>query len=591
MEHDELAEYLESLARDDCYRVDALLSESACEQTQRVYFLGANGAEIGPYVRKVIRRESGLGNAYRRIYDAQRAGRRFKHIPQVLECHDAGEDLVAVMELVSGESLAALVARVGPSIDVAAAVFPPLCDAAVELHEGFDPPIIHRDLKPSNVIVSWASDAVREGARPRCDVTVIDFDISRVRREGSGADTVRFGTPAFAPPEQFGFAQTTERSDVYALGALLFFCLTGDVPEDEVRQHGWADPRVPEQMRLVIAQAAAFDPDDRFSSAAALKQAFCNAEARVRGGGRCQASDDWAVSEAAVGSAPASSRSDGRSPGKSSGQPAAKDPEATRGPEAAKGSKGAPPLAIGAGIAACVAIAAFVGFGALGNMATSSTSSPAALQQSADAQASGESSDAGSSSGGNEAADGQGADLAPLSEVEAASGLQTPGEPKNGFDHATNFTVSTAGVEFEVPSYFKMSTSTNEDGSTSYFAETGSSVAMLMVREDPIDSQATRGDFESAKDAFVEAVVKSSDMFGEITSSTDCELAGRAARVITTRGSTENGIGLTFKEAFFFDESHGVVGAVMFGQTDNVQFDYSKDFAKVVTSAREVGRE
>ena len=46
-----------------------------------------------------------------------------------------------------------------------------------------------------------------------------------------------------------------------------------------------------------------------------------------------------------------------------------------------------------------------------------------------------------------------------------------------------------------------------------------------------------------------------------------------------------------FKEAFFFDESHGVVGAVMFGQTDNVQFDYSKDFAKVVTSAREVGRE
>ena len=71
---DELAEHLNALARDGCYRVDAVLKESTCETTERVYFQGANGAEMGPFVRKRIDCASGMGTAYELLCAAQRAG-------------------------------------------------------------------------------------------------------------------------------------------------------------------------------------------------------------------------------------------------------------------------------------------------------------------------------------------------------------------------------------------------------------------------------------------------------------------------------------------------------------------------------------
>ena len=74
MEIDELAEHLNSLKRDECYRVDSVLKESQFETTQKVFFVGANGSEQGPYVRKYIKRDAGLGSAYRRIFEAQREG-------------------------------------------------------------------------------------------------------------------------------------------------------------------------------------------------------------------------------------------------------------------------------------------------------------------------------------------------------------------------------------------------------------------------------------------------------------------------------------------------------------------------------------
>lgn len=86
---DELAEQLDALARDDCYRVDAVLKEGAFETTQRVFFVGANGAEQGPYVRKYLDGDAGLGAAYERIWKAQRAGSRFLHLPLLPDGEDA----------------------------------------------------------------------------------------------------------------------------------------------------------------------------------------------------------------------------------------------------------------------------------------------------------------------------------------------------------------------------------------------------------------------------------------------------------------------------------------------------------------------
>ena len=268
METDEIAQYLAALKREDCYRVDAVLKESPYETTQQVSFIGANGAESGPLIRKYIKRELGMGSAYERIYAAQQAGGRFKYVPRILECYSRDDQIAVVMEYVRGETLQDFVYRNDPSVSLAGTVFPELCDAVAELHEGFDQPIIHRDLKPSNIILSDSG------------LAIIDFGIAREFKADADADTVRFGTREFAPPEQFGFGQTTVRSDVYALGMVLFFCLTETIPTAAIREAGFRDARVPEPLRDVIVQATSFAPERRFASVRALKAAFTSALAR-----------------------------------------------------------------------------------------------------------------------------------------------------------------------------------------------------------------------------------------------------------------------------------------------------------------------
>lgn len=288
MENDELAQYLDALEREECYRVDEVLRASPHETTERVFFVGANGSETGPFIRKFIHLDSGLGGAYERIYEAQRAGRRFAHLPQIHECYMRDDQMVVVMEYVQGETLQELVYREDPSMDLALSVFGNICDAVSELHEGFRPAIIHRDLKPSNIILSGSN------------VTIIDFGIAREYKATADADTMQFGTRAYAPPEQFGFGQTTVRSDVYALGMILYFCLTEKIPDANVRTIGFDDPRIPPAMKAVLLQATAFDPEHRFANARALKAAFEHAVNNPEQSGPVAAGTAAPVSSATV---------------------------------------------------------------------------------------------------------------------------------------------------------------------------------------------------------------------------------------------------------------------------------------------------
>lgn len=80
-------------------------------------------------------------------------------------------------------------------------------------------------------------------------LTIIDFGIARAFREGAAGDTAHFGTRCYAPPEQFGYGQTDERSDVYALGMLLYYLLAERDPSPSVAAAGFAGPEVPFALR------------------------------------------------------------------------------------------------------------------------------------------------------------------------------------------------------------------------------------------------------------------------------------------------------------------------------------------------------
>lgn len=130
-----------------------------------------------------------------------------------------------------------------------------LCDLLTYLHSQ-EPPVIHRDIKPQNVIV-------REGGA----VALIDFEISRTYDSDAAMDTQFIGTRRFAPPEQYGFSQTDARADIYSLGVLLCWMLTGST---DVKTARIADAR----LAAIVRRCAAFSPEDRFPSAGAVKQAL-----------------------------------------------------------------------------------------------------------------------------------------------------------------------------------------------------------------------------------------------------------------------------------------------------------------------------
>lgn len=260
--HDALQEYLESLDRDKLYRVDKTIKVGEFEVTEVVFLRRSDGQEEGPFIRKRMKRDSGFGNVYKRIWEAQSNGACFTYLPRIIECYTTTDEQIVVMEFVYGETLSDAIYRLNPSVQLASDVFEKICHAVLELHSAFSPPIIHRDLKPSNIMLS------SQGLK------LIDFGIARTYNSDAATDTTHFGTRPYAPPEQFGFGQTDERSDIYAMGMLLHYCLTEKLPAASAAKSGYHSPMIPEPYRVIIAKATALDPDARYSSVSEMLREF-----------------------------------------------------------------------------------------------------------------------------------------------------------------------------------------------------------------------------------------------------------------------------------------------------------------------------
>lgn len=108
-----------------------MLKTAPHETTEVVYFRGGNAAELGPFVRKRIAVDAAMGDAYGHLFRAQRAGRRFRHLPRIYDVHTTGDELVVVMEYIQGRTLRDEVYERDGSLALAAQWFPVLCDGVM----------------------------------------------------------------------------------------------------------------------------------------------------------------------------------------------------------------------------------------------------------------------------------------------------------------------------------------------------------------------------------------------------------------------------------------------------------------------------
>ena len=182
------------------------------------------------------------------------------------------------MELVSGASLLEWVEDHGPlGADEAARTGSALCGALAAIHAAH---VIHQDIKPHNVM---------RDANAR--IVLMDFGAGRSRRAGVGSATTGLvGTPRYMAPELFEGSPPSPQSDLYSLGLLLCYLVTGEHPADRARRGEPGDasrqsgsepirlaelrPELPASFTAVVDRALARDRSVRFRSAAEMQRAL-----------------------------------------------------------------------------------------------------------------------------------------------------------------------------------------------------------------------------------------------------------------------------------------------------------------------------
>ena len=153
------------------------------------------------HARYVYRVFNGNADVYRRLL-----GICCPYLPMIHQVKEENGIVYVLEEYIQGDTLAFLLEGKPLTASHAKRIIGQLCYALEILH-GIG--AVHRDIKPENIIIR-GSDAV-----------LIDFDASRLCKIDNSSDTRIMGTTGYAAPEQYGFAQTDARTDIYALDILL----------------------------------------------------------------------------------------------------------------------------------------------------------------------------------------------------------------------------------------------------------------------------------------------------------------------------------------------------------------------------------
>lgn len=177
------------------------------------------------------------------------------------------------MDYIQGDNLLSILDQRGPlpeteSLELLYNVF----DAVIYLHSNG---VIHRDIKPDNIIIT-----------PNGGV-LVDLGIAKTSKSNR---SVRLGASGFAPPEQY-IGGTTERSDIYSLGATLYCTLTNQIPIDAIKRHfdktsmvlsSEINPTISLRMKSIILKAMDLNADERYATVLELqKQIYSNPPQRL----------------------------------------------------------------------------------------------------------------------------------------------------------------------------------------------------------------------------------------------------------------------------------------------------------------------
>ena len=194
----------------------------------------------------------------------------------ICRMHDLGEDQgthFITMEYVAGESLKKIIRMTGPlTIGTALDYSRQICDGLAEAHRLG---VIHRDLKPQNILIDESGTA-----------KIMDFGIARSLEAGSlTGEGMMVGTPEYMSPEQVEGKTADQRTDIYALGVILYEMVTGkrpfsgDTPISVALKHKSEIPRpplelnaqIPGQLNTLILKCLEKDKDKRYQSAKELQ--------------------------------------------------------------------------------------------------------------------------------------------------------------------------------------------------------------------------------------------------------------------------------------------------------------------------------
>jgi serine/threonine protein kinase len=195
------------------------------------------------------------------------AGLMHPNLPRIYDNFSEAGRWYLVMDFIEGETLEDYLAQKGGKLlwTEIFEISTQICNVLQYLHTR-PTPIIFRDLKPLNIMVT-----------PGRQIYLIDFGIARLFKPGQARDTIAFGSPGYAAPEQYGKAQTAPSADIYSLGAIIYQMLTGRDPSTTP----FSFPRISNvsvDVQLLLDQMLLLDASLRISDAKVVKQGLQHIE-------------------------------------------------------------------------------------------------------------------------------------------------------------------------------------------------------------------------------------------------------------------------------------------------------------------------